>query len=63
MTHSHTLPLICDDLPVQFQLYKHFNKFMFGISRSNDSLVKLCCQLSECGSMANVIQNLKTVKH
>ena len=43
LTHSRLLPLMCDDLPVH--LYKCFNKFIFSIFKTSNSLVKLCCQL------------------
>ena len=27
MTHSRFLPLLCDDIPVELQLFRRFNKF------------------------------------
>ena len=60
MPHSRLLPVICDDLPVQFQPPKRFNKFMFSVSNSDNVLVKLCCQLNKSRSMSNVSRSFRT---
>ena len=31
MTHSRFLPLLCDDIPVELQLFRRFNKFLWNV--------------------------------
>ena len=49
-THSNLLHLICDDLPIDFQLYKRFLKFARSLYLSQNEIVSAAFQLALEGS-------------
>ena len=61
LTHSKYLPLICNDIPINAQLYRRFNKFLFKACSSNNVLVKMCCNLAINGSGSSVSNNINVV--
>ena len=40
-THSRYLPLLCNDLPVNIQLFLRFNKFMYKLLTRENACVQL----------------------
>ncbi len=57
-THSKYLPLICEDLSINQQLYSRFAKFFFNLHASSNPIVSLCAKLALRGSGSNVSNNL-----
>ena len=52
-THCNLLPIICDDLPVEYQLHIRFLKSIKSNINTDDELVKLCARLCMDGSMSD----------
>ena len=53
-THSRYLPLLCNDLPVDLQLFLRFNKFMYKLLTSENASVLLAGKLALSGSQSSV---------
>ena len=62
-THSRYLHLICNDLPIDFQLYKRFVKFFRSLCRSNNDVIIKCCSLIKSGSGSAVSNSLTKVSN
>ena len=60
-THSRYLHLICDDSPINVQLYKRFNKFIKTVLNSDNNCVKLAGRMAVCGSQSNVSKNINFI--
>ena len=60
-THSRYLHLICNDFPIEFQLYKRFVKFFRSLCRSNNFVIVKCCSLVKEGSGSAVSNSLTRV--
>ena len=56
-THSKYIPLIVNDLSVQFQLFQRLNKFVWKLSLSENPCVQLCRNLMQNGSNSNVCKS------
>ena len=39
ITHSRFPPLLCDDIPVELQLFRRFNKFLWNVLKSSNPCV------------------------
>ena len=50
----HTRHLICNDCPIDVQLYKRFNKFIHTILNSDYDCVKLAGKMAVYGSQSSV---------
>ena len=61
LTHSKYLAEICNDIPINLQLYKRFNKFLFKVCNSQNILVNVCGKLAISGSGSNVSSNINVV--
>ena len=59
--HSRYLHLICNDPPINVQLYKRFNKFIHRILNSDNDYVKLAGKLAVYGSQSNVSKNINVI--
>ena len=59
MTHSRYLPLICKYVPIKLNIYRRFNRFLYSIVNSDNSIVRLCGKILLMGSKYNVGQNIK----
>ena len=53
-THSRYLPLLCNDLPVDLQLFLRFNKFMYKLLSSENACFQLAGKLAFSGSQSSV---------
>ena len=62
-THSKYLPLICEDLPIDVQIYKRFIKFFDNVINSDNECVTLCGKLALNGSNSSVCNNLSLISH
>ena len=60
-THSKYLPLICDDLPIDVQLFKRLNKFLNKALCSSNGCVKTCGHLAINGSGSSVSESINVV--
>ena len=61
LTHCKYLPLICNDIPINIQLYRRFNNFLFKAYNSNNVLVKMCCNLAINGSGSSISNNINVI--
>ena len=61
MTHSGFLPLLCDDIPVELQLFRRFNKFLWNVSKSSNPCVSMCYKLVSNGSNSVFCKNVNTI--
>ena len=62
-THSHLLPLICNDLLVECQLHKQIFKFVISLSRSENVYNKLSLNLALNGSSSRMCNSLNHICH
>lgn len=63
-THCTMLPLICNDMPVNDQLYQRFVRFFTSLVASKNIITRLCSKLALHGSGSNVGKNISVVcKH
>ena len=62
-THNHLLPLICNDLPVECQLYKRIFKFVLSLSRSENIYNNLSLNLALNGSGSRMCNSLNYLCH
>jgi hypothetical protein len=60
-THSHLLPYIFNDLPVDVQLQLRFLNFVKSCYASTSPSVKICCQLAVNGSKSNMCNSLSHI--
>ena len=60
-THSKYLPLICDDLPIDVQLFKRLNKFLNKALCNSNVCVKTCVHLVINGSGSSVSERINVV--
>ena len=61
-THSHLLPYIVEDKPVELQLHLCFAKFFTNMHQSRNVLLKLCSKLASSGSCSSVSNNYIFIK-
>ena len=61
-THSHLLPYIVEDKPVELQLHMRFAKFFTNMHQSMNVLLKLCSKLASSGSCSSVSNNYVFIK-
>ena len=61
-THSRFLPVLCEDIPVDYQLFKRVNKMFWNLRRSVNPCLKLCVKLLEKGSMSNFFKKFVLYK-
>ena len=61
MTHSRFLPLLCDDIPIELQLFRRFNKFLWNVSKSYNPCVSMCYKLVINGSNSVFCKNVNTI--
>ena len=61
MTHCKYLPLLCEDFPIEVQIYKRFIKFINSIAISSNNCMKLCYKLILQGSNSTVCNNLNHI--
>ena len=57
-THCNLLPIICEDLPVEYQLHIRFFKSNQSNINTDNELVKLCARLCMDGSMSDTGKSL-----
>ena len=57
-THCNLLPIICEDLPVEYQLHIRFLKSIKSNMNTDNELVKLCARLCMDGSMSDTGKSL-----
>ena len=57
-THCNLLPIICDDLPVEYQLHIRFLKSIKSNMSTDNGLVKRCARLFMEGSMSDTRKSL-----
>ena len=62
-THSNLLPLVCNDKPINLQLYKRFIKFFSSIINNNNSVISLCGELALQGSNSSACNNLNVISY
>jgi len=60
-THCHLLPAICDDIPVENQLYNRCINFISHLATSNNKLCQLSYQLALCGSRSTLCNNINII--
>ena len=60
MTHSRYLPLICKDVPITLNIYRRFNRFLYSIVNSDNSIIRLCGRILLMSSKSNIGENRKT---
>ena len=60
-THSNFLHLLCDDRPIEIQMFQICNKFMHNIKDSENGTVQLAYKLAVRGSVSNVCRNVNLV--
>ena len=53
-THSRFLHVICNNAPINVQLYKKFNKFIQTTLNTANDCVKLVGKLAACGSQSTL---------
>ena len=61
-THSHLLPHIVEDKPVELQLHLCFAKFFTNMNQIRNVLLKLCSKLASSGSCSSVSNNYVFIK-
>ena len=61
ITHNDLLPHICDDLPIEVQLYRRFIKFFHKVISSDNCLVRTCSFLALEGSCSPVCNSLNFI--
>ena len=49
-THSRFLPVLCEDIPIDYQLFKRVNKMFWKLRRRVNPCLNLCVKLIEKGS-------------
>jgi len=59
--HSRLLHLICEDVPIDIQLYRRFSNFFLSLSRSRNALVKAAFRLILEGSGTAISETLTVV--
>ena len=62
-THGKYLALICNDLPVDLQLYRRFVKFLNTVTSSTNRCINLCGRLVLNGSNSIVCKNLNKIAY
>ena len=60
-THSNLLPLICDDIPIDLQIYRRFMKFTHSLSVSQNRLVSRCLALALGGSRSRTSNSISLI--
>lgn len=60
-THSRFLHLICNDSPIEIQLYTRFVKFFRSAISSGNSIVSLCAMLALNGSRSSISNSLSLI--
>ena len=60
-THSMYIPLIIEDLPVEYQLYKRFLKFVQNLVKSENKCLFLCAKLMLNGSSSAASNNVNLI--
>ena len=60
-THSRYIPLIIEDLPVEYQLYKRFLKFVHNLIKSENKCISLCARLMFNGSSSAASNNVNLI--
>ena len=53
--------MICEDIPVHFQLYKRFNKYMYNNTRNSNPPIRQCLALIVKGSTSNLSKNINVI--
>ncbi len=62
-THCNLLHLICEDIPVEEQLYSRFLRFLKSLMNSTNAISQLCSNLALYGSGSNVCRNISMISH
>ena len=57
-THSRFLLVLCEDIPIDYQLFKRVNKIIWNLRRSVNPCLNMCVKLIEKGSMSNFSKSL-----
>ena len=57
-THCNLLPIICDDLPVEYQLHICFLKSIKSNMNTDNGVLKLCARLCMEGSISDTGKSL-----
>ena len=57
-THCNLLPIICDDLPVEYKLHIRFLKSIKSNMNTDNGIVKLCARLCMKGSISDTGKSL-----
>ena len=60
-THSKYLPLLCDDLPIDVQLFKRLNKFLNKALCNSNICIKICVDLAINGSGSSVSESINVI--
>ena len=60
-THRNLLHLICNDLPVEFQIHKRFIKFFHNVLNSSNQLVRTCGLLASNGSRTSACNSFNVM--
>lgn len=60
-THSVLLNLICNDDPIDVKLHRRFNRFVFKVLHSPNSIVQLCGHLAINGSKSTIGNNISFI--
>ena len=61
-THCNLLPIICDDLPVEYQLHIRFLKSIKSNMNIDNGAVKICARLCMEGSMSDTGKSLSYIR-
>ena len=57
-THCNLLCHICQDIPIEYQLFSRVNKFLVKVGNSDNSVLHFCFKLALNGSMSKVSNTL-----
>ena len=60
-THCNLLNTICDDQPIETQMYVRFLKFYKSLCNSSNSIVSICCELLRSGTSSPISNSLTKV--
>ena len=60
-THGGFLPLIINDLPIEYQMFKRFLKFMYNVLNILNKCISLCGKLALSGSNSSSSKNLNLI--
>ena len=57
-TRSRFLPVLSEDIPIDYQLFRRVNTMFWNLRRSVNPCLKLCVKRIEKGSMSNFSKSL-----